>query len=511
MKVYIQDLDKMTDSREMLEARPHSFISIFVYLLIAILIAALVWSYFGEMDDYVKANGSVRPNEKISTIKNSVAGKVEQVHYEDGQKVKKGDVLFSIEHATLDVEKLAVSSQIEKISIDLANLHKFKQSIDEGKNNFDKNAASEADYYNRYAKYDNDVKVNLQQANNANLDLQHMIKEAKLVVKSNASRIQQAKDALSQLMLLNQSIAEDTNLFDPSQVEYANKFIDYKFNLTRLTETLVQKKSAYKMAQTLFLVGGISLQEQKDAKDVVDRAELELNKYKNEYLMNLNATMLKYSIEVEQLGIDGERSQQTIVTSSGKTDKKELITNRYKFELLNQINDSITRQQQNLEKLEKDLKSINVSLADSTVTAPIDGIVNVNAEVTKGDLLQSGSQVATIVPQNNTQFKIQLYVSNKDIASVKEGQAIKYHFQALPYKEYGNLEGTVSRIGTDAKVDPESGSSYYIVEATLDNKPMYSYKGIKSEIKVGMVCEAQVVNSSKKVLYWFLEKINLKD
>lgn len=40
---------------------------------------------------------------------------------------------------------------------------------------------------------------------------------------------------------------------------------------------------------------------------------------------------------------------------------------------------------------------------------------------------------------------------------------------------------------------------------------MKSYKGIVKEIKVGMVCEAQVVTKSRKILWWLLEKINLLD
>ncbi|MBZ4647232.1 MAG: hypothetical protein JG777_2721 [Clostridia bacterium] len=33
----------------------------------------------------------------------------------------------------------------------------------------------------------------------------------------------------------------------------------------------------------------------------------------------------------------------------------------------------------------------------------------------------------------------------------------------------------------------------------------------KAEIKVGMACEAQVITKTKKVLYYLLEKINLKE
>ena len=45
MKTYIQDIKDMSDSREMLEAKPHSFMTWFIYIIIAIIGVALVWAY----------------------------------------------------------------------------------------------------------------------------------------------------------------------------------------------------------------------------------------------------------------------------------------------------------------------------------------------------------------------------------------------------------------------------------------------------------------------------------
>lgn len=53
--------------------------------------------------------------------------------------------------------------------------------------------------------------------------------------------------------------------------------------------------------------------------------------------------------------------------------------------------------------------------------------------------------------------------------------------------------------------------SYYFVESEIENKPLFSYKGEQGEIKIGMTCEAQVVTKQKKILYYLLEKINLKN
>jgi len=105
MKTYIQDLKDITDSREMLESKPHFFLAWFTYILIGIFVVFLIWAYYGQIDDYVKAIGTVRPGEKISTIRNIVAGKVDKVNFDQGMRVREGDVLYTIEVDGLLSEK----------------------------------------------------------------------------------------------------------------------------------------------------------------------------------------------------------------------------------------------------------------------------------------------------------------------------------------------------------------------------------------------------------------------
>ncbi|GAC43651.1 biotin/lipoyl-binding protein, partial [Paenibacillus popilliae] len=50
----------------------------------------------GEIDIVVKAKGVIKTSEKVTRITNKVLGEVELVHYTDGQKVKQGDILYSL-------------------------------------------------------------------------------------------------------------------------------------------------------------------------------------------------------------------------------------------------------------------------------------------------------------------------------------------------------------------------------------------------------------------------------
>ena len=161
MKTYIQDIKDMSDSREMLESKPHFFMTWFVYILLAIIGVALIWAYFGEIEDYVKANGAVRPGDRISTIRNAISGRVDTVNIEEGMRVKKGDVLYTIDTNGILLDKDEKAKIVSRLEKEKENLFKFKKSIQEEKNLFDLNNADEVDYFNRFQKYMTDRKTNV--------------------------------------------------------------------------------------------------------------------------------------------------------------------------------------------------------------------------------------------------------------------------------------------------------------------------------------------------------------
>ena len=390
MKAVIKNLSELTDSQELLEAKPQPFIGIFIYLLLALLVVALTWSYFGEIDIMVKATGIVRPTESISTIKNKIPGRVTSVFIQEGKKVTKGTILYTIENTNYDVEKSAASQQLQKIRRELTNLKKLVQCIQSNKS-------------------------------------------------SDQARL----------------------LFTADDQEYYLRYLEYLANIQKRSSNITVKQEQYDSLSKLHSQGAATSEEVKNAKNALNEAELDLQIYQTQTLVNLRNT--------------------------------------------------ISNNEKTLSTLEKDFKNANINMKDTVVTAPTDGTLNIITKINKGDLLESGTEVATIVPDRNTQFKVELSMLNKDIANIKVGDRVKYHFEALPYKEYGELTGVITNIGVDARTDRQGQTSFYLVESSIQNRPLYSYKGIKAEIKVGMICEAWVVTKTKKILFYLLEKIDLRD
>lgn len=511
MKTYIQDLKDITDSREMLESKPHFFLAWFAYILIGILVVALIWAYFGQIEDYVKAVGTVRPGEKISTIRNMVTGRVDEVYFEQGMKVKEGDVLYRIEIDGLISEKEQLERKVNRLETENNNLIKLKNSILENKNLFDNENIDEIDFYNRYRKYETDRLVSIEQYENQRVDMTQFKNESNVNLKFSQRRLEQEKERLEKYKLLEKSIEENKNLFDQNDIEFYNQYAEYEINITQLEILKDQKLDNYERLEKLYEAGGISKIDLEDAKNKMELAIVDLNRYKSEYILNIKSTLRQTNQNIEEITATIEKSSSVTQMYDGKLMDKDLMLEKMKVDMLVQTENELSINKSNLDNAQVSLRNIEINIDNSSVKASIDGIVNVYSEISTGDFLQGGVEIATIVPDVSTEYRVQLMVPNENIAEVELGQKIKYHFHALPFREYGEAEGIVQKISNDSRVDSETGISYYVVEATLEETKMESYKGDIREVKVGMACEAQVVTKSRSILRWLLEKINLRD
>ncbi|GFZ32672.1 RTX toxin transporter [Clostridium zeae] len=496
MNNIILDLDEITDSKEMLEAKPHKFINIFIYIIIVFLSSALIWAYFSETEIVVKANGIVRSITENQRVINPSTGRVESVNLKDGQDVRKGDILYTIEHTSLNLQKENYEKQIDNINNEIINLKKLSDSINNNKNYFDYSDPKEKEYYNKFLKYKNDI----DDANNQS-DLSK--DQAENQVNILQSQVNETQSDLDNLELLEKSINEGINYLKKGS-SYYSQYLDYDISVSNYKKKIDEIQSQYDNIKGKSGVGT----EQLDTVQInLGDAKDDLIKYKNQFNTNLISSLEQDKKKLNELRgtLDNTNDLFNKTLNSSKTSLE-----KYKLSMLTQIDDTIKADESKLQELKVSLQQIKLNIESYIIKASIDGKISIDTNISKDDMIQAGMDIATIVPKESSQFKVQLSVANSDIANIKEGQNVKYHFAALPYKEYGELQGRISNVGIDSKLDTRSGTSYYSAEGVIDNKTVYSYKGEKAQIKVGMLCEAQVVTRKEKIIYRLLEKINFK-
>ena len=129
--IRLEDLKLLPQTHDFFDNRVSKSIPVFIITVIIMCSTFLIWASFARMDDVVKANAVLRPTENISELKCLVNGEISLKNYTQNQKVKKGDLLVSVDYTSEQLELETIENQLiryESELLDYRNLLKFIQN-----------------------------------------------------------------------------------------------------------------------------------------------------------------------------------------------------------------------------------------------------------------------------------------------------------------------------------------------------------------------------------------------
>ncbi len=91
--------------------------------IIAFLVTAIAWAYFGRIDIIATAEGRIIPAGKTKTIQPFETGVVQAIHVADGQSVKIGDILIEIDATANEADEKRLAHDLMQDRLDSARLH----------------------------------------------------------------------------------------------------------------------------------------------------------------------------------------------------------------------------------------------------------------------------------------------------------------------------------------------------------------------------------------------------
>jgi len=239
--------------------------------------------------------------------------------------------------------------------------------------------------------------------------------------------------------------------------------------------------------------------------------ELAIENYKLKYMIELDSKITSLEVNLESLKrnkssleLQGETSYY-VESEDGQAGNLVEYRNRE----LRTTMEAIDSHSTNKKELEIKIEKLNKQVESAVVKATKSGMVNMNYELVEGNVLSSGLEVMTIIPVEDTKFKVNIYINNGDIGKLKEGMDVKFNIYALPNRDYGYVTGTITKISKDLKVDRENTAGYYLAEASINSTVLYDEKGQGIALKPGMACQAQMITENKSILQFVLEKIDL--
>lgn len=488
MKYKIEELKDITDSREIMQSKPNGFSKYMTYIIIVLLASVIVWSILANKEITVKASGVVRPSIEVAKLSSGVNGTVTEVNISEGMTVKKGDVLLVVNGEEYEVQKKSLEESLKNRENDLEANKKLKKSILDEVNYLDSEDTIEKIYYKKYQLYLENLK-----SGNSQVDSLESQKES-------------INETINDLNLLLKSMEEEKNQFDSNHYlyyqykdyemtlqNYRIQISDYTNQINDLEKGKVKADKESKEENLQIKNNNEIIDKQiKEIENNIKNIEKEIEKYKNNQKMNISNTIAQNEFKLKE----------GVATSSNGSYKEQYIT---------QLDSTIMSLESTISEIKMNLDVANTKIESTSIKADSGGIVNLINDIKVGDFIQAGTQIASIIPNDNDEYKAEIYIENQKFGEIKDGEDVILEFVSLPQREYGIVRTNLSDISVDAKVSEKEKTSYYTGICDIPVKTMTNKKGNSIDIKNGMLIEARIINREVSYFRYFLEKINILD
>lgn len=164
--------------------------------------------------------------------------------------------------------------------------------------------------------------------------------------------------------------------------------------------------------------------------------------------------------------------------------------------------------QSELADLRSKLTELNVNIRYQEIRAPEAGVVFELKSRSRGFVAQTSEPVMKVVPFDKLEARVE--VPSREIGFVSEGKAADISIDSFPATDFGVLQGTVRRIGSDA-LPPDQMDNFYRfpVDIRLNSQQLKLKSGKVLPLQVGMSLTANV--KLRKVTYLQLLLSDFKD
>ncbi len=408
-----------------------------IYVIVGLLVALFLWSYFGRMDIIVSANGALEPKSEMRKVYVPTAGELIDIYVMEGTPVKKEDLIARIKAP--DAVKAATEAVKAKMQLEAAELEKTllprkMQLLEKEIENLNEQIRQKGKEYRQ---------LKTVRLGNLPAAQKHRLDKARLDVSKAENDMKNAKRILEKYQRLFDSPGHG----GVSRDEYEEKHFQY-----------LKEENAFRQAKIDLenLEYEFGVQQTRAGREVGDAY--------------INLLRLRF-----------ERDNKMMQMK--KTEKQ--VNMQYKASLANwKAASHVT-----FDDLDDDnfLK----------VRAPVSGIVTYIYSTQRGEKIKAEQPLLAIAPANAEKY-LPIRIRDRDRGLLKEGQPVKLKFAAFPYQRYGHIDGILEYISPSAE-SSKDGSPFYTGHVKLLKKYV-TYNQKKIELKYGMTAKAEIVVQKRRII-----------
>jgi HlyD family type I secretion membrane fusion protein len=442
-----------------------------VWTLVGVTTATLAWACLAKFEEAIPAQGKLEPKGMVQPIQAPVGGVVEAVMVTEGQAVEAGDPLVSFDP--------------EATQAQVASLEAIRTQLLEENAYYRSQLANQAD-----ADAPADIAPNLAQltSNRAALVAENALYRAQIAGDTTGASLPPAqRDRLrasaaeldSRLSIANLEVDQLRRQLSQTQVQLANARNALRVNqeiLTRITP--------------LYEAGGLGeIQYLQQEQEVSSR------------LTEVNSLLQEEQRLVLAIAQAEEQFRNTAIASQDELQQRIAANDNQIATIDSQLTKTILENDKRLQEIEGQLAELQQTLQYQDLRAPVSGTVfNLKANQ-PGYVANTTEPILEIVPSDALVARV--FITNRDIGFVREGMAVDVRIDSFPYSEFGDVKGTLTRIGSDALPPDQINPNYrFPAEITLSDQTIV-IDGQPVTLQSGMSLSANIKTRPRRVITIF--------
>ena len=492
---------EIDDTDAIYDQGPSKPLLIIAFTLLTFFIGSVVFASLSQVATTISARGEFLTATPNVIVEASASSVVKSVEVRRGDAVVKGQIIAYLDDTVVSVNLKQNQEKIDNIYQSLVGLHIEQMLIDDIQQfNSKLNLNS---FYEATIK-----KLNLENSSDIfnefySVTLMKKVLEYSEKIKSFNSKLDTARNEYESSKELLEISKKQTKI--KAQLARAKKELFDRQSgtlsdiLTKQTEIKVKQTAVQK---DLYERQVISLSQYLTSKDTLLNAEkTEFNsktsttKMELDYLSAkdalLNAEKAQFNARTAILKLESAITTQT-------ADKQAFIAS-----WTSKLTGDISAKNEELTQLKQEKIKLSRLVDNIIVKSPAEGIVLDIPAVARGGIVSEGDAIVTLVQLNQPLF-LEVDIDPKKITDMKLGMKVSVKLDAMPFQEFGGLDGELIYVSNDTFNESVSGDKGVFYRGRVKTE---SLKGsdMPSDfiLSQGMLATADILVGKRSLISYF--------
>ena len=409
-------------------------------------IGSVIFASLSQVDTTISARGEFLTATPNVIVEASASSVVKSVEVSRGDKVIKGQIIAYLDDTVVSVDLKKNQEKIDNIYQSLVGLHMELMLIDNIQK-FNSNLKLDSFYEAAITKLN--LPNNSEKFNDLySVTLLKKVLEYSEKIKSFDAKLNTARNEYESSKELLDIAVKQTDI--KAQLARAKKEL-YDQQSGTLSEILT-KQTEIQAKQTavkkdLMERGIVSLSQYLTSKDTL------LNAQKSEFNSKTSTTKLELDyLSARDALLNAKKAQFNATTSILKLESAITTQSADKQAFIaswtSKLNSEITAKNEELTQLTQEKIKLSRLVDNIIVRSPAEGIVLDLPEVSRGGVVSEGEAIVTLVQSNQPLF-LEIDIDPKEIPDMKIGMKVSVKLDAMPFQEFGGLEGELIYVSND--------------------------------------------------------------